>query len=301
VTAPTRPAVDIVVPFAGPRAALERIATALSAIRIAPDDTIVIVDNTAGGAGDAVETGVVRVVRADRVPSSYFARNRGAAVGENEWVVFLDADVDPPADLVDAYFARLPHDTTGMLVGAVRDVPPDGALRPTAAVRYAHLRAVIDQEGTMSNPRWAYAKTANCAVRRSAFDALGGFREDIRSGGDADLCFRLKEAGWKLEWRREAEVVHRSREGVRDLLRQRAKHGSGSEWLNRRYPGFSPRPRPVRVAASAVRRMLAGTLALARGNRDKMLVDYLDAASNCAFELGRFASNVVRPRDRADP
>ena len=48
----------------------------------------------------------------------------------------------------------------------------------------------MSQRNTLTGVR-PYAQTAHCAVRRSAFEAVGGFREDIRSGGDADLCFRL--------------------------------------------------------------------------------------------------------------
>src|SRR3712207_7575346 len=58
-------------------------------------------------------------------------------------------------------------------------------------------------ENTLDGTRWAYAQTANAAVRRTAFDAVGGFEERIRSAGDADLCWRVVAAGWELEARPE--------------------------------------------------------------------------------------------------
>ena len=38
-------------------------------------------------------------------------------------------------------------------------------------------------------------------VRRAAFEAVGGFREEIRAAEDADLTYRLKAAGWEVERR----------------------------------------------------------------------------------------------------
>ncbi len=46
------------------------------------------------------------------------------------------------------------------------------------------------------------------AVRREAFDQVGGFSEDHFTGvfGDVDLCLRLYEAGWRTGWTPHAEI-----------------------------------------------------------------------------------------------
>src|SRR5207302_5268698 len=80
----------------------------------------------------------------------------------------------------------------------------------------------------------------NAAVRREAFEQVGGFTEGIRSGGDADLCFRLRVAGWKFDAREQAGVLHDNRATTRAFLRQKTRHGSGAGWLNKRYPGSFP-------------------------------------------------------------
>jgi O-antigen biosynthesis protein len=47
-------------------------------------------------------------------------------------------------------------------------------------------------------------------VRRAAFDEVGGFAEDSFSGAfaDADFCFRLGDAGWRVGWTPSAELIH---------------------------------------------------------------------------------------------
>jgi len=49
----------------------------------------------------------VRVLAAPSPRSSYHARNVGARAARGEWLVFLDADVAPAPELLDAYFATL--------------------------------------------------------------------------------------------------------------------------------------------------------------------------------------------------
>ena len=48
-----------------------------------------------------------------------------------------------------------------------------------------------------------------CAIRREAWQALGGFREDLfMYYEDTDLSWRLREHGWKVVYVREAVVRH---------------------------------------------------------------------------------------------
>lgn len=295
-----RPTVDVVMPFAGSSDALERAVSVLRGLEVRPGDTVVLADNRPTPAPAALTHGVA-LVPAAGTRSSYFARNRGVEHGRGDWILFLDADVEPlAADLIDRYFSTPPADETAVLVGRVRDeAPVDGQTQP-ATVRYAYLAAFFDHEGNVKDERrWAYGVTANCAVRRKAFESIGGFREDIRSGGDADLSFRLRDRGWRLEWRRDAAVSHRSRPTLRTFIQQNAKHGAGVEWVERHHPGFSPRNRWSGLMYWTTRRVIEGTVAAARGNRDDMLLGYLDAVRAWAFQLGRLLPNrarVSRPR-----
>jgi GT2 family glycosyltransferase len=46
-------------------------------------------------------------------------------------------------------------------------------------------------------------------VRASAYESIGGFDEDFfLYFEEADLCFRLREAGWKIGWVSDASVLH---------------------------------------------------------------------------------------------
>jgi GT2 family glycosyltransferase len=291
-----RPAVDVVIPFAGSASELQALIARAARLERTAGDTVVVVDNRARTDAVVAPPGVL-VVPAPERAGSYYARNRGAATGEAPWLLFVDADVEVPADLLDRYFERDPQDATGVLAGEVSDQPPSLDQR-SAAVRYAWLKQSMSQETTLAHGRWAFAQTANCAIRRAAFDAVGGFREHVRSGGDADLCFRLAAAGWQLERRPRATVMHRNRQTVRAMLRQRARHGAGAAWLNREHPGSFPRRRWTGLAWWATRRAATGLRALAGGDRDGAVLGLLDGPAVWAFELGRLMPNRPNPRMR---
>jgi GT2 family glycosyltransferase len=293
-----RPRVDVVVPFAGTAAALDGLLRRAGRLELRPGDSVTVVDNSPAGSVRAMtdSTAGVRLVTAPERQSSYHARNEGARAAGGDWLLFLDADVDAPANLIDRYFERPPGERTGVLAGGVTEEPAESSGKHSLAERYEHLRTRMTQGNTLRDDEWAYAQTANCAVRRSAFAEAGGFRDELRSGGDADLCFRLRARGWEMEERAEALVVHRSRSTLRKMLRQRARHGSGAGWLEREYPGSFPRRPLLGLSKWTLQSFLSAPVKALRGRSDDALLAVVDPLEDWAFELGRLFPNTTRAR-----
>jgi GT2 family glycosyltransferase len=288
-----RSPVDVVIPFDGTHDGLRELIERLCRLEhdlTATDDSIVVVDNRSTPLVAFGSTGGIQLLSAPTIRSSYHARNAGARPGRAPWLLFLDADVEWTAGLLDAYLDPEPADRTAVLAGAIEDAPlPDGR-RATVAERYAAAARPMSASMTLDAGRRPYAQTANCMVRRAAFEAVGGFTDGIRSGGDADLCFRLADAGWELECRDRAKVVHRNRRALRSLLGQKARHGGGAAWLERRYPGSFPRWGVPRLAAWSLRQAAGAPRS---GEPSVEMVQVLLAWS---FELGRLLSNEARAR-----
>jgi cellulose synthase/poly-beta-1,6-N-acetylglucosamine synthase-like glycosyltransferase len=288
-----RPTVSIVVPFGGTAAELPPLFGSLSALQLQDGDELILADNhrrSAAAVDDLAGGSRVRVVPAHGLRTPAFARNRGALTASGEWLIFIDADARPEPDLVAEYFEPLPRPSTAVLAGAIRDV----AGEPTLVARHRVARGHLSQGVTMGRAQRPYAQTANCAVRRSAFEAVGGFAAWARAGEDADLCFRLQDAGWELEERPAAVVEHRSRETLPSVMLQLARHGSGAAWVNRRYPGSFPPPTAFQFA----RRLVGGgrevTRATIRRDEEAASFGLLDLAGACAFEFGRRLPNRRR-------
>lgn len=233
---PDRPSCSVIAPFAGPQPELERFLADLAAVVVRPGDELLVADNRPEAR--AGTRGHIELVAAAGPPSAYYARGVAARRARGEWLVFVDADTAPDPALLDAYFSPPPAPATAVLAGGIEDWTEID----TRPARHIAARRKLSDATTLAHPYRPYAQTANCAVRRAAFVAVGGFGAPVRSGGDADLCWRLAAAGHGLESRPAARVRHRNRTTWRALYAQLHRHGAGMAWLDARWPGSCPPP-----------------------------------------------------------
>ena len=78
---------------------------------------------------------------------------------------------------------------------------------------HMHHRVARGDPGYMErafHPQELSAVTGACMlVKRSAFDAVGGFDEALPVAfNDIDFCIRLRMAGWRIAWTPDAELYH---------------------------------------------------------------------------------------------
>ena len=284
-----RPPVTIIVPFYGDERAASTTMAALRAIALRESDELLVADNSPDGVlaarfREGFRTALTR--------QPYSARNEAAARAANAWLLFTDADCRPQPDLLDAYFQPAPGERVGALAGEI--VAADGG-SPTLTQRYAADRRLLSSELFLAHPYRPMGVTANLLVRREAFDAIGGFAEGIRSGGDADLCWRLQDAGWSIEHRPHAVVGHEHRATIRALLRQSARTAAGTRWLEQRHPGFRATAGSGRRAARA----LAGTVTWPlRGKPERGAYKAIELLVIATEHVGRLAGNARPPERR---
>lgn len=286
---PPRPPVSVVVPFYGTPAQAEEVVARFAELRLRDGDEVLLADNSPGGAFGAVALPAgLRVVDAAIRTSPYTARNVAAAVARNDWLAFVDGDVRPSPDLLDAYLADPPADDVGILAGRVADWPGQPGLVPA----YVRSRRHYDQERNVAHPYGPVVITANLLVRRAAFDAVGGFCDGVRSGADSDFSWRVHQAGWRVTYVEAAGVEHPHRDRLGDVVRQVARDGAGKRWLQRRFPGSSPVP-----GAAAVLRSVVGVpvwLVLLQPRR--ALFKAMDGVLVVAEQVGTLAGNAAPDR-----
>lgn len=278
-----RPAVAVVVPLGGARN--ELIGPALAALELRPGDEIVVVLNGAEGQSVPGLPERARIKVARDLRSSYHARNAGVRATTAPWILFIDGDCQPSADILERYLATEPAEAVAVLAGRID--PADGEEGLLAV--HARTRGLLDQEAFLAREQ-PFAVTANLLVRRSAWAQVGGFRE-VRSGGDVDFSWRLTAAGWELAYRPDAVVLHRHRVRLREFMRQRVRYGGGAAWLQEQHPGARPEPRPLR---GMVRSGLGAAGSLLRGRAQEAGLRAIDALGYAAYIVGTRRSNLPR-------
>lgn len=153
-----------------------------------------------------------RVLRCP-TPGSYAARNEGARNARGAWFVFTDGDCRPRTDWLSNLQSAIAglSDNRTLLAGAVEIVPSSARPNPYE---------IYDMVGGIPQSRYVgrgYGATANLAVSRRTFEAVGGFDATRFSGGDAEFCRRAGAAGHAIAYVANAGVDHPARSTWREL------------------------------------------------------------------------------------
>lgn len=200
---------------------------------------LVLADNgsTDGSVSAAIAAGgpLVRSVPAQGQRGQSHARNKGAAAGRGEVLLFVDQDDRVQPTYLDSMLRALqdhPFVAARMDVDALND----------PITRASRDLAQMTGLGKGLYP-WAYGCTLG--MDRNLFDAVGGFDEDLATAEDVDLCYRIQER-FAIEPRfvPDAVVDYRFRSGRRQSFLQGMSYGRGGADIYLRHRRFGLRPDP---------------------------------------------------------
>jgi hypothetical protein len=213
---PSPPRVAVVVPAHQDHAAYRRCLAALAACVPPPDEVVVVVDGADEATRQrAIATGAT-VVALPQSGGPARARNRGAAATTSELLFFVDSDVAVPGDIIArvrrAFRGR---DDLHAIIGSYDTRPP----APGIVSQYKNLlnHHIHQTTSTGASTFWG----ACGIVRRSAFDAVGGFDERYTRPcvEDIELGYRLRDAGCRIEVAKDVQVTHLKRWTLTGMVR----------------------------------------------------------------------------------
>ncbi|MDH3752619.1 MAG: glycosyltransferase [Acidimicrobiia bacterium] len=195
------------------------------------DAEVVVVDNRSTDAtADIVRRRAatapwLRLVSAPDRAGPGHARNVGVAHARADRIAFCDSD-----DIVADGWVRTMVDSLG---------------RHELVTGLLELDELNDSDGgtQRGSPRtdaasyyglFPYVASGNCAVRRTTFEGLGGFDEDLDACEDIELSLRARLAGIVVGFDPAAIVHYRYRHRPSELFRQGRSYGRGRVDIARR-------------------------------------------------------------------
>lgn len=223
------------------------------------------------------------------------ARQFAWITARTELVAFLDADCEPPRDWLRRAVAALEADPMNGAVGIRLVSAPPRTIAEEHIVRVRILDCDRFQERNAL--QFPFVVTAGMVLRTAALKAVHGFDKGLgRDGGeDADLCWRLDRAGWRVVYTPDIEVVHHHRSTVPAMLRQVYWYGRSSSalfarWRKelgwRRYTDRGPYRRLGRGLLRAIPALVGGS------SRYDRLAPLLEIADSTAFLLGKYVGSI---------
>lgn len=165
---------------------------------------VVYVDSgsTDGSIGRADAMGVVVVELDPRMPfSAARARNSGfrrwrQLAPQGRYLQFVDGDCEVAAGWLERAAAFLDaHPDVAVVYGRLRERHPGNSV-------YNLLRD-MEYDVPVGAARGC---GGNAMMRAEAFEAAGGYRDDLICGEEPELCIRLRAAGWRV-WHLDAPMA----------------------------------------------------------------------------------------------
>jgi GT2 family glycosyltransferase len=171
------------------------------------------------------------------------ARNFGAQRSRGDILVLIDDDITFGHEhVLHTMVELLDSDPHIGIVGVSLQVSAEASRFQHAVARQVPRYVdPIPSESVLSNPplvRYGFTaiKGGCCAIRRTVFEEVGGFDEDVLRGEDTDFFYRVRRRSHNLALAANCWAYHPPPADVRELLRKSFSYGVGHAREARKSP-----------------------------------------------------------------
>lgn len=208
--------VSLIIPVKDPDQRFQKCLAHIARCNPSPMEVIIVLDGDRGQPIPTADMTNLRTIRLHDTGGPGRARNTGAREARGDILLFIDADVLVPADIL----RRIRNDFAGSVrpdavFGSYDDKPPAG----NHVSQYKNLLHHFVHQNASPD---AFTFWTGCgAILRKRFLEVDGFSEEYRQPSieDIELGYRLKEAGATILLDKTIQVTHLKQWTLPDLLR----------------------------------------------------------------------------------
>jgi len=197
---------------------------------------IIVVDDASTDETPQMITGYpVTIIPLCEHKKASYCRNQAALQARGEILAFIDSDCIADAMWLRELLPAFNDESVAAIGGFV-----DSYYNEKNLDKYEKVKSslIISNwfKRSKNEDRFFYVPSCNLLVRKDIFLNLNGFNEDLVVGEDVDLCWRLQESGFELEYRPLGKIFHKHRNNITSFAMRRYDYGTSEPILQELHP-----------------------------------------------------------------
>ncbi len=230
----TYPSVSIIIPVRNRPVEIRECLASLARLNYPSEkiEIIVVDDCSSDTTPEVIREFPVTLLTMKQHRQASFCRNVAAMRARNDILAFIDSDCEADPDWLSALTPAFREDCVTAVGGRI-----DSCLATSRLDRYEQVASSLMVSSRYKRSGevdcFFYVPSCNFLIRRDRFLQLDGFKIDQHVGEDVDLCWRLQNSGFQVDFRPIGTVYHRHRNRLLPFCSRRFDYGTSEPQLHK--------------------------------------------------------------------
>ena len=211
--------ISVVIPAYNAETTLDSCLDSLKKQTLPPFQIILVDDSSNDRTASIASEAGIEILSFSSRGGPAIARNAGADRAEGDIILFLDADVTVPPDLIERIIDCFNSDSSVVAVQTVYSpfCPAEDMVSRYQNYYYYHALARINENSTATFATWC------AAILRNTFIEIGGFNTSIPEPTveDEELGYEIADRGYKIALAKDIQVTHLASYTISQFSRRR--------------------------------------------------------------------------------
>lgn len=224
--------ISVIVPAYNVEETLSTLLDSLSNQSCRDFELVIVDDCSKDNTCQVAESYNCTLVRLPRNRGPATCRNIGVKKAEGDILLFTDSDCRVEYNWIERIEERFLQNDIDAVMGKVVLMPSTLLGDSISALGFPAGGATgfdkiwkVDSKGFTNS-----LSTCNCAIRKNAFEEIGGFNESFPfpGGEDSLLAYNLRKLNYRIKYCPDIMVYHAARDSFRDFLKWQFRRGISS-------------------------------------------------------------------------